>query len=619
MDFHSKIPDLMDEGIIVVDSKGYIKVYNKMAKDIFGINPDEGTGHTEGMIEDGDIVIIADNMLGADDGGMEPTDLRLIGIDPQGIKKGNAVVAIGKKGDITGGGISKYLPKGQGTDLYLEKTILNTQLQTQIDVNNKRLRIKVNQNIYDYEFFWGAGHMVILDGNTMAVKFYQCKGYTARREPMKHILLGGTFKGKGRHGRALETLDKHILELHPDSEVIRKLLNVACGGSKGIKGMESLINGVPVRCSVKAFDKDGERIGAMLEIMDISELKAILVEKERTLEHLKNLEDRLETEQREKQAFSSIIGESPAIKDVIRAAKKAAQTDSTVLLLGESGTGKNLFAEAIHQASKRRNGPLVYINCASIPETLLESELFGHEKGSFTGAISKKLGKFELAHNGTIFLDEINEIPLSLQAKLLHVIQSRTFTRVGGIEPISVNIRIIATSNKDLERLVVEGLFRGDLFYRINVISIYIPPLRERKEDLSLLIGYLLRCLEEKTGNGSKKISPEVYKIFFDYNWPGNIRELENVLERAKVMSGIGILPEHLPKYMLKNLEQYSPKNLVDINNIGPIKTIVEEVEKKAIEKALCVSGGNRKKAMRLLKMGKTNFYTKLKKFKITK
>lgn len=261
---------------------------------------------------------------------------------------------------------------------------------------------------------------------------------------------------------------------------------------------------------------------------------------------------------------------------------------------------------------------MVYINCASIPETLLESELFGHEKGSFTGAVSRKLGKFEIANNGTIFLDEINELPLSLQAKLLHVIQSRTFTRVGGIEPISVNIRIIATSNKDLERLVSEGHFRGDLFYRINVISIYIPPLREHKEDLSLLISYLYRRLEEKTGNGLKKISPEVYKIFFDYHWPGNIRELENVIERAKVMSAKEILPEHLPQYMLKNLKQHLATNLVEINNIGPIKTIVEEAEKKAINKALELSSGNRKKAMQLLKMGKTNFYAKLKKFEFT-
>lgn len=618
MDFYSKMFDLIDEGIIAVDSSGYIKIYNKMAKDLFSINTDAGPGHPEGRIEDGDIVIIADNMLGADDGGMKPGDLKIIGVDPKGVKRGYAVVAVGKKGSKIGTGLYKSVPPADDEELLMETIIDGILIRAQISFTKKRLRIEVNNSNFDYDYLWAAGHMVILDGRDHHIKFYQCKGYTSRKEDMKFVLHGQPFKGKGKYGRVLDPLNKHILELHPETEVIRKLLNVARGGDEISRGIESFINGIPVRCSIKALNEGDKRIGALLEIMEITELRVIQKEWKQALINLRNLENKIISERIKEQAFKSIIGHSPKIKSVIEIAKKAAETDSTVLLLGESGTGKNLFAEAIHKASPRRNGPFVYINCASIPENLLESELFGYEKGAFTGAISQKRGKFEQANNGTIFLDEINELPLVLQAKLLHVLQSRTFTRVGGLQPVNVDIRIIAASNKDLERLVTEGQFRSDLFYRINVLSITIPPLRERKEDLYVLSEYIVDRLGERIGCGKKLISPEVFKIFFNYDWPGNVRELENVLERAMIMSEKVIYPEHLPEYMLKEAYRYTQeKAFVDIKNIGPMKLIVEEAEKKAIAKALEITGGNRKNAMELLQVGKTNFYAKLKKFGI--
>ena len=214
-----------------------------------------------------------------------------------------------------------------------------------------------------------------------------------------------------------------------------------------------------------------------------------------------------------------------------------------------------VFAEAIHRASSRRDKPFVYVNCASIPEALIESELFGHERGAFTGAVSEKKGKFEMADGGSIFLDEIVELPLTLQAKLLHVMHSKSFTRVGGVRPIKVDIRIITATNKDLESMVAKGEFRDDLFYRINVICIKIPPLRERKEDIYLLTKYLLPRLREQTGKACSEISEDVMNIFFRYDWPGNVRELENVLERSCIMAdGPVILPSHLPEYIKKIL-----------------------------------------------------------------
>ncbi|HHY42773.1 MAG TPA: sigma 54-interacting transcriptional regulator [Thermoanaerobacterales bacterium] len=618
MDFYSKIPDLMDEGIIAIDSEGYIKIYNRMAKNIFGINFNEGPSYPEGVIKDGDIVVVADNMLGADDGGMTPEDLKLIGVNPCGVELGYAVVAVGRKGDKTGQGYVKFLkPDQMANELLLKTSVDDIVIESHINFPRRILRIKINDKIYDYEYIWAAGHMVILDGSTKCVKFYQSKGYTSRKEDMKFILMGQPFKGKGRYSKVFETYNKHILELHSDSEVVRKLLNVACGKEDDIKGVESLINGIPVRCSIKAVTDGAERIGAILEIVDITELKAMQIEREEALITLKKLQDKMISEKYKRQAFKAIIGQSPKIKQVIEIAKKAAEANSTVLLLGESGTGKNLFAEAIHKASSRRNGPFIYINCASIPENLLESELFGHEKGSFTGAVSEKKGKFEMANGGTIFLDEINELPVTLQAKILHVLQSKSFTRVGGLKSIDVDIRIIAASNKDLEQLVSQGKFRGDLFYRINVISITLPPLRERKEDIYLLIENICNKLEDKI-NKRKKLSHEVYNILYNYEWPGNIRELENVLERAMLMSGDIIQPGDLPEYILRgNNGNIHGKALVDVKDLGPMRDIVEEAEKRALLKALKITKGNGKKAMELLQIGKTNFYEKLKKFGI--
>ncbi|MCG0276739.1 MAG: sigma 54-interacting transcriptional regulator [Thermosediminibacteraceae bacterium] len=557
-------------------------------------------------------------MLGADDGGMESEDLKIIGVDPEGIKRGYAVVAVGKKGSKIGSALYESAPPGYDGELSIETVIDGILIRARISFNKKRLEIKINESNFNYDYLWAAGHMVILNGKDHHIKFYQCRGYTSRKEDMKLVLLGQPFKGKGKYRSTFDPLNKHILELHPETELLRALLNVARGSDEIFRGIESFINGIPVRCSIKALNEGDKRIGALLEIMEITELRAIQEKWEQALVNLNNLKNKVMSEKIKEQAFKSIIGHSHKIINTIEIAKKAAETDSTVLLLGESGTGKNLFAEAIHKASPRRDGPFVYINCAAIPENLLESELFGYEKGAFTGATSQKLGKFEQANHGTIFLDEINELPLVLQAKLLHVLQNRTFTRIGGLKPINVNVRIIVASNKDLGKLITEGKFRSDLFYRINVLSITIPPLRERKEDLYLLSEYIVERLRKKLNCCKKLISPEVFNIFFDYDWPGNIRELENVLERAMIMSEKVICPEHLPEYMLREAKQYTQKKtFVDIKNVGPIKLILEEAEKKAIIKALEITDGSRKKAMELLKMGKTNFYIKLKKFSL--
>ncbi len=251
--------------------------------------------------------------------------------------------------------------------------------------------------------------------------------------------------------------------------------------------------------------------------------------------------------------YEEIIGKSRQIQEVLHAVENVAETNATVLILGETGTGKELFARAIHNISHRHDRPLVKVNCAALPATLIESELFGHEKGAFTGALKSKVGRFELANGGTIFLDEIGELPLEMQVKLLRVIQSGEFDRLGGAQTLHTNVRIIAATNRDLDRAVAERTFREDLFYRLNVFPIRVPPLRERREDIPLLVDYFVRKNAKKIGREINVIPRSVISALENYHWPGNIRELENIIERGVILS-------HGPQLKIGNWFHSEPK-----------------------------------------------------------
>ncbi len=306
-----------------------------------------------------------------------------------------------------------------------------------------------------------------------------------------------------------------------------------------------------------------------------------------------------------------MIGLSPIMQNVYKIIGRVANTNATVLIRGESGTGKELVARAIHYNSVRKERPFIKINCASIPESLLESELFGHEKGAFTGAVAAKPGKFELAHKGTIFLDEIGEMSLSTQTKLLRVLQEREFERVGGTETIKVDVRIIAATNKDLEKSIENGDFREDLYYRLNVVEIVLPPLRERKEDIPALVNHIIKGCSAEYKKAIRGFSEEAMEILMNYEWPGNIRELKNVCERAVLMStgpvlGVEVLPSTLKKRSRRQ------SWLSEIPS-GSLKEIVSEVEREIILRALEEHNWNRSAAAQALKMNRSSFYAKLK------
>jgi PAS domain S-box-containing protein len=408
-----------------------------------------------------------------------------------------------------------------------------------------------------------------------------------------------------------EAIGKHCTEVLPNSRmhIVAQTGVAEVGEPMSIQGKEALVMRLPLR-------ENGKLVGAVGKVMfrDVQELRT-LAEKLDLLENkIKFYERELEHYQKYRYTFRSIVGNSPAIVRAKALAEKAAHGKSTVLLLGESGTGKELFAHAIHAASSRNKNPFVRVNCGAIPAELLESELFGYEEGAFTGAKKGgKIGKFEAANGGTIFLDEIGDLPLAMQAKVLRVLQEKEVERVGSNRIQQLDIRVIAATHRDLEKMVASGEFRRDLYYRLNVFTIIIPPLREREGDIGLLSDYLLGKIERELGSPPKVLDKRVEELFNLYSWPGNVRELQNALERAlNVAEGHKIFIRDLPLY-LQDLEGGQKLKVLQ-----PLALEIAEAERRAILKALELTSGNKAKAAEILGIHRTNLYRKMEKYGLT-
>ncbi len=327
--------------------------------------------------------------------------------------------------------------------------------------------------------------------------------------------------------------------------------------------------------------------------------------------------ERLKEEVGRKYGIDHVIGKSKQIVDVFKAVSMVAAKKSTVLITGESGTGKELIARAIHYNSDRRSRPFVVVNCAALPDTLIESELFGYEKGAFTNASQKKVGRFELAHGGTLFLDEIGELNLGTQAKFLRAIEQETFTRLGGTDEIKVDVRVIAASNRDLETMAKAGEFRADLFYRLNVVALFLAPLRERPQDIPLLLDHFLRLKAQEHSIAPKGLSPEVVDFFTSYYWPGNIRELENLIERLTILTPHETITlRDLPVGMRSTDHTATLKEDV-LTGSRPLSEAVDEFERELIVKALQRTGFNQTKAAALLGTSRRILKYRIEKLKI--
>jgi len=405
-----------------------------------------------------------------------------------------------------------------------------------------------------------------------------------------------------------ERIGKNIYEVSPEG-ALAKVLETG----EHIFGHRTTVGGsnAEVISNASPIIVDGRTRGAVVVFTHFTDIMKLMDKLQQSTTIIENLSNKFGEVTTSKYTFKDILGNNQELKRCIQIGERAAKSNSTVLLTGESGTGKELFAHAIHHASSRRDKPFIKVNCAAIPESLLESEFFGYVKGAFTGAVKSRIGKFELANGGTIFLDEIGDMNLVLQGKLLRVLQEMEFERVGGNETIKVDVRVIAATNRDLHELIRHGKFREDLYYRLNVVEIHIPALRNRKEDLPILTINLIVKLNRKLGKKVKGLSQNAEEILFSYDWPGNVRELENVVERVMVTVDDEILTK---KHFLQYVSQLREAPEKDIELIP-----IDQMEQILIRKAMAKFGGTvegKRRAARALNISLATLYNKLKKVK---
>lgn len=601
--------DNINQGLVYVDRDRIIRSCNRVAKEITGIIFNAHYNHDAGSLNEGDIVVLADNMLGGDDGELTGEDLDLLNIKDKDIKHGDVLLAVGvyKNGNIHPE--YKYMRNRNFTsNLRLDTNYLGMHIVASVDLQKKETLIEVNDSVYRLGYYNTVCNMVIIDGTTGAVKFFQAKGYSVRNEDPGKILRGDRWHKKTTEILDVDVSGRRFLDLFDESALSQILFAVLDGQSEGVNNRLYEINRRPFVCNVVPWYDDGEQtpVGAFLMLQDAQNLEHMVNDRNEIIKQMeasKEEHDPLPPDAPEG-IFEGFAGKSSKTKEVKYMAWKASKGRFNVIITGESGTGKSKLAREIHMASNP-DAPFVEVNCNAIAPTLFESELFGYVGGAFTGAKNEgKLGFFEAADKGTIFLDEIGEIPLDIQVKLLHVLQNKIIYRVGSSKPIKVDVRVIAATNKNLEEEVEMGKFRQDLFYRINVFPIEIPPIRERKGDLYLLINQILKSVCENYGLEQKQFSGEAIQKMIVYNWPGNVRELENAIERAVTLCDSNIIyPEHL-----RIGKGEIPTTL---------KGMMEKEEERILEMTLLKYNGDKQKAMKELEVSKTAFYEKLKKYNI--
>lgn len=400
---------------------------------------------------------------------------------------------------------------------------------------------------------------------------------------------------------------QNILQVSPQGALAQALVS-----QRKVTGYRTTVGGsdTEVVSNAAPIFVDGKLKGAVVVFQPVNDILKLMDELKKSTNIIENLYARLGQVTGSKYTFDDLIGRSKPFQSSLDIAKKAAKSSTTVLISGESGTGKELYAHAIHHASNRRGKPFIRVNCAAIPESLLESEFFGYEKGAFTGANKSKLGKIELANGGTLFLDEIGDMSLFLQAKLLRVLQDMEFERVGGNKTIKVDVRVMAATNRDLKVLVQTGKFREDLYYRLNVLEIHIPPLRQRPDDIPLLTRHLIQKFNRKLGKHVSGVSDEALQLLFTYNWPGNVRELENILERAMVVSDESeIGAKHISQYL-----GFAATHQNACVDVMPLEKMEQMMLKAALNR-YGTSLEGKKRAARALNISLATLYNKLKKY----
>lgn len=605
------VADGMSRGLIYVKEDYTVGACSNLAKEITGMTLAEAQSHEAGKIEEGDIVIIADNDLGSDDG-LLAKDLEYINIRDVNIKAGDAVLAVGvyKNKDIKPvyKFASSYMP---GQVFKMVERYLGFKIAAEIDFGRNRISIRVDEDTYAMKYLEAIGHTVVLDKNSGRVKFFQAKGYSFRHEEVGNLLRGQSFlekKSRESGKQEFPVMGEKLKDLFSGEEFF-EAVKKAMGQENG-SGLKNVyeIHKRPLYCHLVRVKVRGDSDGVYVFIQDSDIVESQPASKDVMVAELEKLRRKRQEQGADFKAvqFSGLIGNGEEMMTVKHMAYKASQNRFNVIITGESGTGKSMLARMIHEA-QMPGAPFVEVCCNAISPTLFESELFGYVPGAFTGALAKgKAGYFEEADGGTIFLDEIGDIPPEIQIKLLHAIQNKRIYRVGDTKPIGLNVRIISATNRELQKEIEKGTFREDLYYRIGVFPIHIPPLRERKKDLYFLANEILEKCCKRYGLGAKQLSWEAIADIMDYPWMGNVRELENIIERAaSICDGRLIYSEHL---MLSGAHA---KDAVTLKE----KMAVEE--RRIIKDALCKNNYDRAKTIEELGISRASFYQKLKELNI--
>ncbi|PEC85315.1 sigma 54-interacting transcriptional regulator [Bacillus cereus] len=533
-----------------------------------------------------------------------------------------------------------------------ENEIVGEHISTIIP-DRKKLVVNQNDSLYRYEYRSGNqvltvnesrvyqneteyGSIIILESKGKSIHSLESviSRYESALNLLSECILGVNEQGivnflSGSYAQFLgiddpkEAIGKHCTEVVENTRmhIIVKTGQMEIGHIQRISNRNIIATRIPII-------KEGKIIGAIGKIMfhDIQQFKALGDQISEMESKLSYYQTELQRLQERRLSFQSIIGESAKMKEVKMMALKVSKSRSTVLIRGESGTGKELFAHAVHHASPRASGTFIRLNCAAIPRDLLEAELFGYEEGAFTGAKKGgKPGKIELAHKGTLFLDEIGDMSLDMQVKLLRVLQEKEIERIGGTKIQKIDVRFIAATHRNLREMVQSGEFREDLYYRLNVFEIDIPPLRERKEDMIHITEFLIKKLNGELGSNVISLDERVRDLFMEHDWPGNIRELENVLERAmNVIEGMIIQVHHLPAYLRKkDLEETLYHEIFTLDQEKHemsylLQAEVESAEKRAITRALEKTVGNVKEAAELLGIHRASLYRKIEKYEMS-
>lgn len=592
LDILQNVMDASSHGMFTMDRNGRVMHINHQAKERFGLFNRSSQSHPAGKLVAGDLVAIATTAVGEDDGNLTPADLRRLGIDPGKVRPGDRVVAVGIFNEPAYKPVYKVLRHGEGGALRLDTVYQG--IPVKVSVEPGIVSVRVWNSTYSLRYFRSICQMVVIGRNSRRVRFWEENGYSARREGIGNLLRGGSFVAKspdtelvvaGYHFR--DFFEGRLFEEH-----VRQVLE---GEAEKYEHQEYEINGFALTASILPIQSGhGQPEGVIVKFRSIADIRTTIMERNAAIQSAeRQFRQADDPFHRGDNAFSSLFGSGSTMAAAKQYASKLARLDCTILITGESGTGKTELANAIRRLQPRQ-GPFLTIDCAALDQDRADQTLFGGPDAVF-----------RRASGGTVVLEEVGELPLSVQLQLVEFLRDKMFCPPDSGEAIQADVRVFATSSQDLKELVNEGRFRADLYYRLSAFRVDLPPLRNCRGDIPLLVNDLMEQIRRRYDMPEKYLSGEAFSQLLSYDWPGNIREMESVLERAVTLSESDIVyPEHI--------WQESPVPQ------ATLRQQLKYAERRILEQALLQCGGDKQRAMKLLDVSRTTFYDKLKEYHLT-